>query len=222
MRTNPIYAFFDVDDTIINTKSMFAFFSYWCEQWICNDDLLNMFNSHFSSAQAEGAPREQLNRDYYRFLAETNPSTLAMAGEAWANGILGDDLFHSSTVTQLKDLARKDITPVFVSGSFHEILRPISQYLGVPHILATRMILGSNGLYTGEIADPQTIGAGKAVAIRQFLKSRGGMASECWAFGDDVSDIPMLECVGHPVAIGSNAELSKTARGRGWPILDLA
>jgi HAD superfamily hydrolase (TIGR01490 family) len=216
------YAFFDVDDTLIRTKSMFSFFRYWCQECARDPGLLLSFNAHFELARAAGAPREELNRDYYRFLAGIEPPTLATAGARWARAVIDEDLFHMATVTQLQKLMGQGVTPVFVSGSFNEVLEPIARHLGVSHILATKMLLGPDGLYTGEIGTPQTIGVGKALSIEEFLGRSGTLAAECWAFGDDVSDVPMLECVGHPVAVGSNPVLSATAERRQWPILDLA
>ena len=216
-----VYAFFDVDDTLIRRKSMFSFFHYWCEEWVCNPDLLSAFDAHFEAARAAGVPREELNRDYYRFLAGAEPRKLATAGEKWARGVIDEGLFHTATVVQLQNLVSQGIVPVFVSGSFGEVLEPLAQHLGVNHILATKMLLSPDQLYTGEIGTPQTIGVGKALSIQDFLSQKGKSATECWAFGDDVSDVPMLECVGHPVAVGSNPDLSIIARKRQWQILAL-
>jgi hypothetical protein len=38
----------------------------------------------------------------------------------------------------------------------------------------------------------------------------------CWAFGDDISVLPMLETVGHPVAVVGDAALGEAAGNRGW------
>lgn len=220
--TCPGYAFFDVDDTLIRTKSMFSFFHYWCSECVRDPGLLAAFDAHFERARAAGARREELNRDYYRFLTGVEPRALALAGERWARGIIDEGLFYAVTVDRLQNLARQGFVPVFVSGSFNDVLEPIAQHLEVKHILATKMLLGLDGLYSGEIGGIQTIGIGKARSIEEFLRSKDTLAKECWAFGDDVSDVPMLECVGHPVAVGANPSLYAVARKNQWPILALA
>jgi phosphoserine phosphatase len=48
------------------------------------------------------------------------------------------------------------------------------------------------------------------------------MADDCWAFGDDVSDVPMLSAVGHPVAVIGDHALDSVARSREWRRLHLA
>ena len=39
-----------------------------------------------------------------------------------------------------------------------------------------------------------------------------------WAYSDSATDIPMLEAVGHPVAVNPDRELLKLARERSWEI----
>lgn len=83
-------------------------------------------------------------------------------------------------------------------------------------------LLHANGKYTGRFETPQTIGDGKATAIAEFLAHRVVRAEDCWAFGDDVSDVPMLSAVGHPVAVIGDRALDSVARSRGWHRLHLA
>jgi phosphoserine phosphatase len=42
---------------------------------------------------------------------------------------------------------------------------------------------------------------------------------QCWAYSDSASDLPMLEAVGHPVAVNPDAKLERVAGQRGWPIV---
>jgi phosphoserine phosphatase len=39
-----------------------------------------------------------------------------------------------------------------------------------------------------------------------------------WAYSDSLTDLPMLEAVGHPVAVNPDAGLARTAGERGWPV----
>jgi phosphoserine phosphatase len=99
------------------------------------------------------------------------------------------------------------------------LLSPIAARLGVRHILATIMEV-VDGSYTGRIFPPQTIGRGKAEAIAGFLERAGVSPSCCHAYGDDISDLPMLSAVGWPVVVrGDNRALEELALNRGWPVL---
>lgn len=105
---------------------------------------------------------------------------------------------------------------MFVSGSFDALLKPIARHLGVHQILCAPLLLGPGGILTGEIGHPQTIGKGKAEAIELFLDGQEVDPALCFAFGDDVSDIDMLACVGNPVVVGTNTPLAKDSRTFAW------
>ena len=47
-------------------------------------------------------------------------------------------------------------------------------------------------------------------------------SSRCYAYSDSVTDVPMLEVVGHPHAVNPDKELRRVATGKGWPILVFA
>jgi phosphoserine phosphatase len=76
-----------------------------------------------------------------------------------------------------------------------------------------------DGHYTGVIHPPQTIGQGKADAVRDFLAKMGYAAADCHAYGDDISDLPMLDAVGHPVVVAGGRGLATHAASVGWPVL---
>src|SRR5258708_21283346 len=40
-----------------------------------------------------------------------------------------------------------------------------------------------------------------------------------WAYSDSITDLPMLEAVGRPVAVNPDKDLRRVARERGWPVL---
>lgn len=221
------YAFFDVDGTLLNMKSMFSFHDYWYRRW-------NRVNGQAVSEEFEdvtailrglaesGAPRKLINRRYYEFFAGRSVDAVTACAQAWSRSALADpNLFVTEVVDELDGLRAKGVEPVFVSGSFKEILAPIADHLGVQEVLAISL-LHVNGKYTGRFEAPQTIGDGKAVAIAEFLAHRAAKAADCWAFGDDVSDVPMLSAVGYPVAVIGDHALDSVARNRGWRLLHLA
>ncbi|HUA28612.1 MAG TPA: HAD-IB family hydrolase, partial [Streptosporangiaceae bacterium] len=42
---------------------------------------------------------------------------------------------------------------------------------------------------------------------------------DCYAYSDSVTDLPMLEAVGHPRAVNPDRALRRIARERQWPVL---
>ena len=79
-----------------------------------------------------------------------------------------------------------------------------------------------DGRYTGRLAGPFCYGAGKADVLRALAAEHGYDLDSSYAYSDSVSDLPMLELVGHPVAVNPEAELRAVAAERGWPVVESA
>src|SRR5690606_2743793 len=62
----------------------------------------------------------------------------------------------------------------------------------------------------------------KAEAMRREAAARGLDLAASYAYSDSVTDLPMLEAVGHPVAVNPDRELRRAAQERGWPIVDFS
>ncbi|BCJ65146.1 HAD-IB family hydrolase [Polymorphospora rubra] len=107
---------------------------------------------------------------------------------------------------------------VLVSASGDEMVRPIGELLGVPDVIATRMTI-SEGRYTGEV-EFYAAGPAKVDAVSELAKARGYDLADCFAYSDSSSDIPLLECVGHPTAVNPDRALRKLASENSWPVLE--
>ncbi|MEK8034671.1 HAD family phosphatase [Ideonella sp. DXS29W] len=220
------YAFFDVDGTLLRIKSMFSFHDFWYRRWkgLYDETTIEEYRDVTAILRAlaeSDAPRELINRRYYEFFAGRQVDEVTRCAQAWGRCALSDpNLFISEVVDELNALRSRGVEPVFVSGSFREILEPVAERLGVEQMLAIRLVQ-SGGRYTGRFDAPQTIGQGKALAIHQFLAERQVKPADCWAFGDDGSDLPMLAAVGHPVAVIGDPALHELARDRGWRCMHL-
>lgn len=210
--------FFDVDETLITIKSMFDFYDFWCRE--NNEyDKLESYMNNFREEVSKGTPREQLNRDYYRQFTGVSYKDLEESGDKWFRGRLDAALFIDSTVTALKKHQDDNMFTVFISGSMHPILSPVAKYLGVIDILCTSLEFTDAGILTGEIGMPQTIGRGKKEALIQFCNQKKISAADCYAYGDDLSDIPMLKSVGNPVCVGKDTKLARHAISQCWPVI---
>src|SRR5690606_39557681 len=74
------------------------------------------------------------------------------------------------------------------------------------------------GRYAGHRAF-YAYGLGKAEAIRAMADRVGIDLAESFAYSDSITDLPMLEAVGHPVAVNPDRELRAIAEERDWQIL---
>lgn len=212
-------AFFDVDDTLITVKSMFDFFEYLSEKKQLT--LLKFkFEQTFKQARANDWPREALNSLYYQFLSGMKMSELIVLGECWFDdNVLTKGKFISKTIKCLRKHQSRGEKIIFVSGSMLPLLNPIARYFQVDGILCVQPIVDVQGFLTGKIKGIQTIGEGKAKAIRKFALKEKIDLSMSYGYGDDISDLNMLSCVGNPVYVGNNSTMLNHAKYHNWSVL---
>jgi HAD superfamily hydrolase (TIGR01490 family) len=103
-----------------------------------------------------------------------------------------------------------------VSSSAEEIVRPLAERLGKVDVIATKAKV-EEGKYTGEL-EFYCYGANKAMAIREVAEQQGIDLAGSYAYSDSITDLPMLEAVGHPVAVNPDRDLRREAEKRGWQI----
>ena len=105
-----------------------------------------------------------------------------------------------------------------VSSSPEEVVRSLAEHLGDVEVIATRAKI-EDGKFTGEL-EFYAYGENKAEMIRHIAEEQGIDLSTSYAYSDSATDLPMLEAVGHPVAVNPDRDLRKEAERRGWQIRD--
>lgn len=220
------WAFFDVDGTLLRLRSMFAFEEYFLDaeatarrgRWLAVRRACSRFVLRHVLLRL---PRATANRLYYARFRGRSAELVAHRAREWARMLLvrADGLFVGPALRELRRLSAAGYSPALVSGSSNEILAPFAAALGVDVVLATELEM-RGGVYTGRIRGEQFIGDGKRKSVVAFLARHGGNATCCYAFGDHISDAPLLEAVGHPRAVAPCPDLRALAEQRGWPIIE--
>jgi HAD superfamily hydrolase (TIGR01490 family) len=108
-----------------------------------------------------------------------------------------------------------------ISSSGEEIVAPIAEHLAIRDVVATRAHIDEQGRYDGNL-EFYAYGPHKATALRQIAEVRGYDLSRCYAYSDSITDLPMLQAVGNPVAVNPDRELRAAARAMGWPVRDFS
>ena len=106
-----------------------------------------------------------------------------------------------------------------VSASPIELVEPLAKALGMTAGIGTRSTI-HDGVYTGELDGPFCYGPGKVEAMQALAREQGLELDRCWAYSDSASDLPMLQAVGHPVAVNPDAKLQRHANQEGWPVVE--
>jgi phosphoserine phosphatase len=71
---------------------------------------------------------------------------------------------------------------------------------------------------TGRISPPICFGHGKVQRVRGLIESQKIDLVRSWCYTDSLSDLPLLELVGYPVAVNPDPGLYREARRRRWPV----
>lgn len=75
-----------------------------------------------------------------------------------------------------------------------------------------------NGIFTGDLAYPPLVGEARASWLNDYARRNGADLSASYGYADSLSDLPMLEAVGHPVAVNPEVPLARMAKSRRWPV----
>ena len=211
-------AFFDLDKTVIAKSSTLAFSRPFYKGGLVNRRAVLKSSYAQFVYLLQGADADQMDRmrDYLAQLCRG--WSVQQVSDIVAETLheLIDPLVYAEAVALFDEHRAAGRDVVLVSSSGEEVVGPIGEMLGVDRVVATRMVV-EDGRYTGEIAF-YAYGEGKAQALRELADTYDLDAS--YAYTDSVTDLPMLEAVGHPHAVNPDKPLRRTAVERGWPVLD--
>lgn len=108
-----------------------------------------------------------------------------------------------------------------VTAASQELADILARVLALDGAVGSTISEVVDGIYTGRPAGVFVYGTGKALAIRALAAERGIDLAASYAYSDSISDLPMLEEVGHPVVVNPDAELARVAAQRGWQVVRL-
>ena len=215
----PTAAFFDLDKTIIAKSSTLAFSrEFQAGGLISRGAVLRSAYAQFVYlvGGADHDQMEKMRQFMSQLVAGWHVQTVRDIVADTLHNIV-DPLVYDEAVSLIEEhhLAGRDVIIVSTSGS--EVVEPIGLMLGADKVIATRMDV-EDGKYTGKIQF-YAYAENKAAAIRDLAGKRGYDLSGSYAYSDSVTDVHMLEAVGHPHAVNPDRDLRRIARERDWPVL---
>ncbi len=214
-------AFFDLDGTLIPGSANIplakaAFKAGFAGKRELLRDLRNGVSFLLSGATDE---RSAQVRDRILFAVEGHKATEVEA--------LGDQ-FLPKLVASLRPQLRpvlaeheaRDEDRIVLSASPTEIVSRFAEEAGLTYGEGTTAGRDADGVYNGTLTAPFCYGEGKVEVMRALAAEHGYDLAQSYAYSDSVSDLPMMEAVGHPVAVHPEPELRELAVERGWPIIE--
>jgi len=209
-------AFFDMDKTLIaeNSGSLYMKYRYQRGE-IGGWDLVKGLGAYLQykvgvldiSAWSKGMMQQ------FRGQLEAE---LAAEARTWFDDMVVGTIYPEAEAIVKNHLARGDVV-VIVSGSTRFVVEPLAERLGVAHILYTRLEV-ENGRFTGRVVEPLCFEEGKIYWLQQFIEEQDVDLAKSFFYTDSVTDLPLLELVGHPVVTNPDPLLYRVARRRHWPV----
>lgn len=212
-------AYIDMDGTILNCESQMKF-AVWCMKCrvVPRYFLVKLLVRYASYAFGFTTDGTHLRRMGFNLMAGLPIERIEQ---------LSSHYFHTHLQHRIRRSARSIISKhrdagdrvVLITAAMYQIATPVARELGIDEVIATRLNQ-RDGILTGDCAEPQPYREGKKALMEADAIRFGIGMDECFAYADHVSDLPMLESVGNPVAINPTRPLRRIARERNWPIHD--
>ncbi len=211
-------AFFDLDKTVIARATLVAYSKPlrregYISRWLMARALWThlWFNSFGADEEKLRTYREQA----LRIAKGWDQAKLReLVDESLADVI--EPLVYDEALELLASHREAGRRIYLVSASPVEIVEPLGRYLGIDQVIATRPEI-ADGVYTGGV-DFYAYGPNKRTAIEEEAARWDIDLDASYAYSDSATDLPMLEAVGHPVAVNPDKALLKEALERAWEI----
>ena len=105
---------------------------------------------------------------------------------------------------------------VLITGALSFVVEPLRPLFD--EIVSASLGQRADGTYNGELQQGPPTGEARALILMDYAAAENLSLEESVAYADSASDLPMLEVVGHPVAVNPEAKLAAVARKRGWHV----
>jgi HAD superfamily hydrolase (TIGR01490 family) len=212
-------AFFDLDKTVIAKASMVAFSGPLHRAGMLSRRmLLRAAWGQLVYAQF-GASPEKLDKLRDSVLRLTIGWDQAVISEIVRETLVDvvEPIVYDEALELIREHRDAGRKVFIVSASPEEIVAPLARYLGVDEAIATRAELDDEGRYTGR-TELYCYGPAKVDAMAAVAERDGIDMAASYAYSDSASDRPMLEAVGHPVAVNPDRELLRAAKAHAWEV----
>lgn len=214
-------ALFDLDNTLLAGDSDFEWAQFLIEQGALDREVYEARNQEFYDQYKAGT------LDIHAFLDfQLKPLSRHPRAEldAWHREFMERKIrpIVRQRARALLEQHAEDLRAVITAtNSF--VTAPIVRELGIEHLIATEPE-EAGGEFTGAVRGIPCFREGKVVRLEAWLGSRGTSLDafeKSWFYSDSLNDLPLLECVTHPVAVDPDDTLRAHAARRGWPVISL-
>ena len=212
-----VAAIFDVDGTLVGSNVV----SYYA--WLKMREMPAPARPLWAASFLAKVPfywaldkvsRAHFNRAFYKNYAGWKPSQARHLGQESFPGFTLSRIYPEALAC-LREHKRMGHRVVLLSGALDFLLDPFKD---LADDVLSASLAEEDGVYTGELSGAPVAGEARARMLASFARKRGVDLGRSYAYADSISDLPMLEAVGNPVAVNPDRRLAAAAKDRGWQL----
>lgn len=213
-----VAAFFDLDRTLIAGSSAEVFGAKLAEVGIATPAVPGQFLLFKVYEKLGEDPfTMRLARGVARSFAGRRVVDVEAAARSSAELLIGRVLPHARA--EIDRHRREGVLLVLATTSPLDLVSPLADALGFDAVISTRY-RSIHGVYDGTLEGECVWGAEKARAVAAWSGANAIDLGASWAYSDSWYDLPLLDLVGHPVAVNPDVRLQAAAAARGWTVRD--
>jgi HAD superfamily hydrolase (TIGR01490 family) len=209
-------AFFDVDKTILAENSGTLYLRLLYDRGEVDWRVLLRNLGAYLQYKLNVLDLERWTEQMVRAFAQRREEDLIQEAREWFVEYVQPTIYAEAEKCVQHHLEQGHVVAL-VSGGTKFVLQPLADYLGVQHIMGTHMEV-EGGVFTGRVVQPICFGEGKIYWLQQLIEHQGLDLAKSYFYTDSITDLPLLDLVGHPVVVNPDPLLYREARRRRWPV----
>jgi HAD superfamily hydrolase (TIGR01490 family) len=209
-------AFFDVDKTLISENSGSLYMKYRYQKGEIGGWELMKGLGAYLRYKLGLLDIATWTRDTMQQFRGESERALAREAKAWMEEKVVPTIYPEAEEIVGGHLAKGDLVAI-VSGATKFVVKPLAEHLGIRHLLYTRLEV-ENGRFTGRVVEPICFEDGKIYWLQQLVEEQNIDLARSYFYTDSITDLPLLDLVGHPVVTNPDPRLYREAIRRRWPV----
>jgi len=216
--SSSVGAFFDFDETLLDTESSRLGFKYlWERRLVSRGFIAKVMIANFFYKR-HWMSDEKIAAIMLKFYRGKRLEEFQQGAAAFYQEHLKPHL-APNILRKVEHHHQEGHTLVLISGSIRYLLEPVAEDLGFHHLLCTDLEVGSDGLLTGRAQGPLCLDSTKRVLAEKLAGDAKIDLASSYAYGNHQADLPLLKSVGHPHVVEPTQPLKTVAMEKNWPVL---
>ncbi len=216
----PVLAAFDLDGTVMSTNVVETYL--WSRLPELSPvgklrEVAGVLGSLPAYLVAERRDRGTFLRAMYRRYRGADLEALeAFVDSEMAPHVL--DRMSPDAIRRIREHRAAGHTTILITGVIRPLTRPLEPLFDV--IVAAELATDRAGRCTGFLTGPPMVGESRSAWLHHYAALHDVDLAQSFAYADSHVDLPMLQAVGHPVAVSPDLGLLRAAKAGGWSVVD--